>query len=699
MLREAHELVAHGHDLAVAYVETYGRPRTVEMLPGLEVLPRARVEYRGTVLEEMDLEAVLGRRPEIALVDELAHTNAPGLRHEKRWQDVEELRDAGIDVISTLNVQHLESVKDLVEKVTGIPVRETLPDRVLDGADVIQFIDIAPEALRKRMRHGNVYRREKVDTALENFFRPRNLAALRQIGLRLVADSMASSRQVVRSPEDVLVAVSGRGFSEELMRRGARLARRRGGPCTVVTVQSGPEAIAETEHLRELAVQLGCSFAVLGGRDVTGAVIQAARDVGAEHVVIGEVTNDEGAARFRPTIVDRILDALPDSDVHVIALVGHLVERQQGIAGRADQPRPDPMALLRKVSSDNRRRAMLRGYLGYARGCGTTSAMLDEARRRAGRGTDVVVAAYRVHGDPEQALAGLDVLGGLRSATREKALDLEAVLARNPEVVCIDDLTGLDNQGRPRLEAVPLLLAAGITVLATVHLLSLRSAASSVSRLLDGRPQGPLVEDEFLDMMDELEVVDVPPQELLERIAENGILSPAEQATARQQELRLPVLTMLRETALRMCADHVDRQFVQDLRESDRSTHTEVRGRIVLCLPVQPGLEERIRATARYAQRQDATFTVVSVRRPGLSEAEKSLLGGYTALTHQLHGEFVRLEGSSVAPTLARFIQQSLATEVILGHRRRSRWRPWDTTSELIRLLEGVDIHILRRPD
>jgi K+-sensing histidine kinase KdpD len=119
----------------------------------------------------------------------------------------------------------------------------------------------------------------------------------------------------------------------------------------------------------------------------------------------------------------------------------------------------------------------------------------------------------------------------------------------------------------------------------------------------------------------------------------------------------------------------------------------------VLCLPVQPGLEERIRATARYAQRQDATFTVVSVRRPGLSEAEKSLLGGYTALTHQLHGEFVRLEGSSVAPTLARFIQQSLATEVILGHRRRSRWRPWDTTSELIRLLEGVDIHILRRPD
>jgi two-component system, OmpR family, sensor histidine kinase KdpD len=698
MLREAHELQVHGHDVAVAYVETYGRPRTVEMLPGLEVLPRARVEYRGTILEDMDLGAVLDRRPEIALVDELAHTNAPGLRHQKRWQDVEELRDAGIDVISTLNVQHVESVKDLVEKVTGIPVRETIPDRVLDVADVIQFIDIAPEALRKRMRHGNVYRRDKVDTALDNFFRPRNLAAMRQIGLRLVADSMASSRNVVSSPEDVLVAVSGAGSSEELMRRGARLARRRGGSCTVVTVQSGPDAIVETEHLRELAAQLGCSFAVLGGRDVIGAVIQAARDVGAEHVVIGEVTTEGRLARFRPTIVDRIVDALPDSDVHVISLVGHMLERQWGGAGLADEQRPDPMTLLRRVSSDNRRRAILRVYLGYAPGCGTTTAMLDEGRRRASRGTDVVVAAYRVHGDPQQALSGLNVQDGLRIPTPERTLDLESVLARNPEVVCIDDLSRLDNQGRPRLEAVPVLLAAGITVLATLHLLSVRSAAAAVSRLLDRPLTGPVVEDEFLDLIDELEVVDVPPQDLLQRIAENGVLTPAEQATAMQQELRPPVLAMLRETALRMCADHVDRQFIEDLRESDGSSPAEVRGRIVLCLPVQPGLEERIRAAAKYAQRQDATFTVVSVRRPGLSEAEKSLLGGYAALTHQLHGEFMRLEGRSVAPTLARFIHESLATEVILGHRRRSRWWPWDTTSELIRLLEGVDIHVLRRP-
>ncbi|HZU15611.1 MAG TPA: histidine kinase, partial [Candidatus Dormibacteraeota bacterium] len=319
MLREAHELVAQGHDVVVAYVETYGRPRTVELIQGLEPIPRRRVPYRGAVLEEMDLEAVLARRPGIALVDELAHTNVPGLRHPKRWQDVEALRDAGIDVISTVNVQHLESVKDLVEKVTGVPVRETLPDRVLDGADVVQFIDIAPEALLKRMRHGNVYPASKVDEALAHFFRPRNLAALREIGLRLVADSMARHRQVVGSPEDVLVAISCGPSSEDLMRRGARLARRSGGSCVVVTVQPAPELAREQERLRWLAQQLGCAFAVLGGRDVPGAVLQAARDVGAEHVMVGEVAARGTLGRLRPTLADRIIDGLPESDVHVIA--------------------------------------------------------------------------------------------------------------------------------------------------------------------------------------------------------------------------------------------------------------------------------------------------------------------------------------------------------------------------------------------
>jgi two-component system, OmpR family, sensor histidine kinase KdpD len=319
MLAEAHRLIAHGHDVVVGYVETYNRPRTVDLLAGLEVVPRVKIPYRGTVLEEMDLEAVLERGPEIALVDELAHTNVPGLRHAKRWQDAEELRAAGISVITTVNIQHVESVKDLVEKVTGVIVRETVPDRELDGADEIQFVDITPEALRKRMRHGNVYAREKVETALANFFRPQNLSAMRQIGLRLVADSMARSRHVLASPEDVLVAVSGSSASEDLIRRGSRLARRLGGTCMVVTVQAGEMQSTDVTRYRALATQLGCSFAVLGGSDIASAVIQAARDSGVEHVVVGEMVSAPVLSRLRPTIVDQVIDGLPDSDIHVIA--------------------------------------------------------------------------------------------------------------------------------------------------------------------------------------------------------------------------------------------------------------------------------------------------------------------------------------------------------------------------------------------
>jgi two-component system sensor histidine kinase KdpD len=321
MLRDAHQLQAHGHDIVVGYVETYNRPRTVELLGGLEVVPRVQVPYRGTVLSEMDLAAVLRRKPEIALVDELAHTNVPGVHHVKRWEDVEDLRDAGIDVLTTVNVQHVESVKDLVEHVTGIVVRETVPDRELDGADEIQFIDITPEALRKRMRHGNIYAREKVETALANFFRPQNLSAMRQIGLRLVADSMARSRQVVTTPEDVLVAISCEPASEDLIRRGSRLARRLGGTCIVVTVRTDHTNENHLERFRSLAAQLGASFAVLGGADVADAVIQAARDAAVEHVMVGERVGSSAWTSLRPTMVDRIIDGLPNSDVHVIARI------------------------------------------------------------------------------------------------------------------------------------------------------------------------------------------------------------------------------------------------------------------------------------------------------------------------------------------------------------------------------------------
>jgi two-component system, OmpR family, sensor histidine kinase KdpD len=361
---------------------------------------------------------------------------------------------------------------------------------------------------------------------------------------------------------------------------------------------------------------------------------------------------------------------------------------------RSVERRPDPTELLRQISSETRRRASFRVYLGYARGCGTTTSMLDEARRRQSRGTDVVVAAYEIHDPPSKALSALEVIQATKEMPRVRRLDLGAVLARNPEVVCIDDVMAPDVTGRPAFESVPRQLSAGITVLATLHLLSLRSAATAVAGMLAERVPEPLVGDDFFNQIDEIEYVDITPEDLLARIKERSILTPAELAVAMQRELRPAVLAILRETALRMTAEHMDRQLPRYLPAGQPPL--EFRGRIVLAIPVAPAMEDRIRTIARYAASQGSKLSVVTVRTHQLRDDEKSWLGAYASLVHQLGGEFARLEGRNVAKAVVRYVREAQATEVVLGHRRHARRLPWDTTSEIIRMLSGVDVHILR---
>ena len=203
MLSEGHRRAERGADVVVAFVETHGRPHTAALLDGLEVIPRARVAYRGTTFEEMDLDAVLARKPQIALVDEFAHTNVPGSRHAKRWEDVEELLAAGIDVISNVNIQHLESLNDVVQKITGVPQRETVPDAMVRAADQVELVDMTPEALRRRMAHGNIYPPEKIDAALTNYFRTGNLTALRELALLWLADKVDEGLQRYRAEHGI----------------------------------------------------------------------------------------------------------------------------------------------------------------------------------------------------------------------------------------------------------------------------------------------------------------------------------------------------------------------------------------------------------------------------------------------------------------------------------------------------------------
>lgn len=302
MLGEGRRRRERGTDVVVGLVETHGRPRTADLLDGLEVVPRRVVEYRGSTFTEMDLDAVLRRRPQVALVDELAHTNVPGSRNEKRWQDIEELLAAGIDVISTVNAQHLESLNDVVERITGIQQRETVPDAVVRAADQIELVDMHPDALRRRMAHGNIYAPEKVDAALSNYFRVGNLTALRELALLWVADRVDEGLQRYRAEhgitrtwearERVVVALSGGPEGSTLIRRAARIAARSaGGDLLAVHVTSSDgltgASPAELADQRRLVESLGGTYHLVVGEDTPRALLDFARAENATQLVLG----------------------------------------------------------------------------------------------------------------------------------------------------------------------------------------------------------------------------------------------------------------------------------------------------------------------------------------------------------------------------------------------------------------------------
>lgn len=354
MLAEGRRRAGRGTDVVVGFCETHGRTATAVALEGLEVMPRLRREYRGATLEEMDLDAVLRRAPQVALVDELAHTNVPGGRHEKRWQDVEDLLAAGIDVVSTVNIQHLESLNDAAFAITGVLQRETVPDVVVRRAEQVELIDMAPEALRRRMAHGNVYKPEKVDAALANYFRQGNLTALRELALLWLADRVEESLTAYRSDHDivgtwptrhrVVVALSGGREGATLLRRAARIAARGSGGemHAVFVVRDDGLRTAEADvvsGLRRLTEELGGTFHTVSGPDAAEAVLHYARGVNADQIVVGLSRRSRAQAMLRPGTGERIIAGSgEDIDVHVVthelAHVGSSPTEREGLSTR-----------------------------------------------------------------------------------------------------------------------------------------------------------------------------------------------------------------------------------------------------------------------------------------------------------------------------------------------------------------------------
>jgi two-component system sensor histidine kinase KdpD len=350
MLQEGAAEAEAGRDVVVGYLESHGRAETVAQADGLEILPRRHVTYRGTPLEEMDLPAVLARKPELCLIDELAHTNAPGVQHEKRYEDVRDVLEAGIDVYSTVNVQHLESLNDQVTQLTGSITRETIPDEVLTAADEVVLIDVTPETLLARLRAGKVYGLERVQAALNNFFKIENLAALRETALRLLAEEVEVKRlvrepaRVPRRDEEGLPAAAESGpqaiaerllalatlapHSERIVRRGWRSAQRLDAPLDVLVVRPpgrppSTEDRKRLEELRRLTAMLGVRLRVEEGEDVAAAAIAVARSLGTTYVLMGTPSEPRGLARLgasaERSLLMRLLRGLPGVDVRIVA--------------------------------------------------------------------------------------------------------------------------------------------------------------------------------------------------------------------------------------------------------------------------------------------------------------------------------------------------------------------------------------------
>jgi two-component system sensor histidine kinase KdpD len=350
MLDEGWRRRERGTDVVIGYVETHRRPQTDAQVRDLEVVPRATYEYRDATFEEMDLDAILARKPEVALVDELAHTNAPGSRNEKRWQDVEELLEAGIDVITTVNIQHLESVNDVVEKITGITQQETVPDSVVRQAQQIELVDVTPEALRRRMAHGNIYTADKIDASLSNYFRVGNLSALRELALLWLADRVEDALQRYQDEHEIdatwetrerlIVGVRGIPSDEVLLRRAARIASRTGAEIIavhIVPADSTHRTSVDTSLAKELVAEFEGKYQEIVDDDIATALVAFARAERGTQIIVG---SSHSRTWYQPFggVIQNLLRHTPDLDVHVISVGGDEPKHEHRRRQKSDVP-------------------------------------------------------------------------------------------------------------------------------------------------------------------------------------------------------------------------------------------------------------------------------------------------------------------------------------------------------------------------
>lgn len=690
MLRQAVTLAERGVDVVIGYVDVHGRPETAAQVNGLEILPRKQIELQGQMFEEIDVDAVVARRPQVVVIDELAHSNVPGSARPKRYLDVEYILDHGIDILTAVNVQHLEDVAEEAEEITGIKVREIIPTSFVKRADEIEVIDVTPETLRQRLRDGSIYSPDKVEQALNHFFRKSNLSALRELALREVAEDVDQRLQrsfdrskipgPVGAKETVLACVSFVERCEKLIQKAHRMAERMKGDLLALTVLDAPDGERSgraTERLKKL--EAVCDHydathivAQRNDRKLGAVIIEAADRLNVTQIVIGQPQRRNHWMVWRDSPVQYLLRHMKYVDVRIVGwkeLVVQTIENDRSPAWHS--------LVEQSVAQKTLRMGRLTIYVGAAPGVGKTYRMLQDANDWLVKGVDVVVGLIETHGRPETAdqIGHLAVLPKriLEMDGREyEELDVDGIIRRQPRFVLIDELAHTNVPGcerEKRYQDIEYILAHGINVVTAVNIQHLESLRDKVEHITGIRVR-ERVPDWFMDLAREVKLIDVTPETLQQRLEDGKIYSLDKVDRALDNFFRIGNLSALREIALLEVADDVDKRLnEQRLRESGGGGRRTWSDRILVCVNYRPHSEKLIRRGWRIADRQKAELYVLVVLDEEMTEDERKDLERVRHLSEQFEATFLTRQAHdhSVGETIVQMARDLGVSQLVIG--------------------------------
>ncbi|MED3889953.1 histidine kinase [Peribacillus frigoritolerans] len=721
MLLEGNDLKKRGIDVVVGIISASNRPKTLEQVGGLEIISTIEWEVKGETKRDLDLDEIFARNPEVVLVDLLAHKNRPSAKNATRLEDVQELIDNKISVITTINIYELAGVKEVAEQLTGLPIHvsNTVPEDTLSHADEVKLLDVTPEAILKRLQEGELDEKHEQVKGQAHLFKRHNLAVLRELSLRFLAGEVEDDlyeyreRKGLSGPsgasERILVCAQYHWNGSILIRRGDQIAKRLGSDLLVTCFFPNQKSLSKVEatfkrSMRKLIKKLDGAFEEISisKENIAEEIVAYVLLHNVTRIILGQSKRTRWEEIIHGSIVNRILRITKNIDVFVVADRAEVEGERIIPAIQTQRKKENPYRRLSSTELKEKiqkvKRGTLKVYIGAAPGVGKTYTMLREANQLKKNGIDVVIGLLETHGRKGTG----DQIGCLDMIPRKKVqyknvtleeMDLDTIILRNPEVVLVDELAHTNIPGSKnakRYEDLEEILSAGISVISTMNIQHLESLNDSVEQISGVRVR-ETVPDRILHLADELELIDISPKTLRQRMREGNIYTMDKVEQSLSNFFKTGNLIALRELALRELADDVDDRLESFERKNGVRGPWRKEEVIFVCVNLRQDSERLIRRGFRIAYRLKAQWFVVYVKdHQNLSNEEEVILKRVMVLTERLGGIFEIYHATHrhlVVKEITGQLKNKKATQVIIGHSARSRWKEIKEGSIVERLL------------